>query len=337
MEGLDVDVVTEPTDGLRRSVHSLSARVEESGRGHEALSEHKRMALARKSWGPGSPESVALERTDPPVAGTHEFGVLVARSGGAEAVGYAQVSGDRRRNEYVVELLVDPGSDEPAEVADVLVLSTIDEIANRGGGDLRLWRAQAGEEDDKLAARHGFRPERELIQMRCRLPLPARAGTPPVDHRPPPPTRSFRPGVDEAAWLIANNRSFASHPEQGHWDLDTLLEREQEAWFDPEGFLVLEVEGRIAGSCWTKVHAHATPPMGEIYVIGVDPDFHGRGWGRDLTQAGLDWLAGQGLSVGMLYVDGANRTAVNLYRSMGFSEDHVDRSYVRRVDGMGRQ
>jgi mycothiol synthase len=69
--------------------------------------------------------------------------------------------------------------------------------------------------------------------------------------------------------------------------------------------------------------------MGEIYVIGVDPDFHGRGWGRALTQAGLDWLAGQGLTVGMLYVDADNTAAVSMYRSMGFSDDHVDRSYLR--------
>ena len=144
------------------------------------------------------------------------------------------------------------------------------------------------------------------------------------------PTRPFRTGVDEAAWLVANNREFAGHPEQGQWDLPTLLEREHEPWFDAEGFRVLEVDGRIAGSCWTKIHRDADPPLGEIYVIGVDPDFQGRGFGRGLTLAGLDWLSGKGLTVGMLYVDGANAAARALYGTMDFRDDHVDRAYLGR-------
>ena len=167
--------------------------------------------------------------------------------------------------------------------------------------------------------------------MRCPLPL-APAGTDAAV--PSVATRPFRPGLDERAWLATNNRAFASHPEQGHWDLDTLLEREKEEWFDPEGFLVLEAGGRMAGSCWTKVHAHTHPPMGEIYVIGVDPDFHGRGWGRALTRAGLDWLAARGLAVGMLYVDADNGAAVSLYRSLGFVEHHVG-PRLREVGGPG--
>jgi mycothiol synthase len=321
MEGLELGVVTEPSDALRVAVGGLAERVE-AVTGHAPLSEHKRMVLARPTWEAttGSDPSGGPDEADEPL---HAFGITASVADRSGPVGYAQVSGDRHRREYAVELLIDPDVDASDAVADALVGRCTEEVAAHGGGSVRLWRHRATGADDALAGRHGFRAERDLLQMRCPLPLPEPA--------PPLATRPFRPGEDEAAWLVTNNRAFATHPEQGRWDLGTLVEREHESWFDPSGFLVLEVDGRMAGSCWTKIHRDATPPMGEIYVISVDPDFHGRGWGRGLTRAGLDWLAEQGLSVGMLYVDGDNRAAVHLYRSMGFTEDHVDRSYLRTV------
>ena len=69
--------------------------------------------------------------------------------------------------------------------------------------------------------------------------------------------------------------------------------------------------------------------LGEIYVIAVDPRHHGQGWGRSLTVAGLEWLSQRGVHVGMLYTDATNEVAVALYASLGFTVDHVDRSYRR--------
>ena len=149
--------------------------------------------------------------------------------------------------------------------------------------------------------------------------------------------RTFRVGVDEADWVQVNNRAFAGHPEQGAWTIDMLRAREQEAWFDPDGFVLAFDADGLAGFCWTKVHP-AQPPrepdaLGEIYVIGADPTRHGRGLGRALTTAGLASLAGAWPAPsGMLYVDADNEAAVGLYRALGFVTHRVDRAYGRAVE-----
>ncbi len=168
----------------------------------------------------------------------------------------------------------------------------------------------------------GLHERRELLQLRRPLPVPA-------DHpirstSAPLATRPFEPGADDAAWIRVNNRAFAAHPDQGRETLATLAHRTGEDWFDPAGFLVADDDARpdeLAGFCWTKVHPanDHDPALGEIYVIGVDPDHHGRGLGPALVLAGLDHLAGRDLGTANLYVEADNVPALRLYDRLGFA------------------
>jgi mycothiol synthase len=199
-------------------------------------------------------------------------------------------------------------------------------VRSEGGGHLHLWVPKPREAVDQMAAEHGLARGRDLLQMRVRLPLSSAV-------RARARSLELRPFTDADAdeWLSVNNRAFAHHPEQGHWTAATLADRRKEPWFDAKGFLLHERDGRLAGFCWTKVHADHDPPLGEIYVIAVDPDFQGLGLGRDLVVAGLDHLAARGLTDGMLYVDASNEAAVSLYEALGFAVDHLDRAYVADI------
>ena len=73
--------------------------------------------------------------------------------------------------------------------------------------------------------------------------------------------------------------------------------------------------------------------LGEIYVIAVDPDFQGLGLGNQLTLAGLASIAARGVTVGMLYVDGGNTTAVTMYERLGFTTDRTDRAFTADIAG----
>lgn len=207
----------------------------------------------------------------------------------------------------VMEVASTPGVD-PAialDAADTL----LDAVARSGGGAVTWWVDDADDAVRALAAAFGLAPTRALHEMRRPLPHPDRSAV---------ATRSFVPGADDAAFLAVNNRAFAGHGEQGGWTPDTLALRMHEAWFDPDGFRLYEEDDRLLGFCWTKVHDDETPPIGEIYVIAVDPDGHGRGLGRALTLAGLDSLSDRGIGMANLYVDAANDAAVGLYTHLGF-------------------
>jgi mycothiol synthase len=252
--------------------------------------------------------------------------IVLAREG-TGLLGFALLS-PARDGSTVVHVVVDPAapaSSLPRALPQALLRRAVEEAP--GSAPIHFWVMQATAADDARASAEGFVAERDLLQMRVALPLPADV----VAATRPLVTRPFVVGRDEEHWVETNNRAFAGHPEQGAWTVTELRERMAADWVELDDFLVADdPDGPgLIGACWTKVHRDRSPVLGEIYVIDVDPRHHGQGWGRSLTVAGLTHLASRGITVGMLYTDATNVAAVALYTSLGFTVDHIDRSYRR--------
>jgi mycothiol synthase len=277
----------------------------EAADGHPALAEGVWRDLAH----PTDASALVVARVDGRPAGA--LHVAPAENEPAQRTGAVVLAPDHRTMDVLTGLLDRAARSDVCGDADRLV----------------VWMLGADDTTDAVLWQVGATRARELFQMRVALPI-AEDPVWPEGVR----VRTFEAGRDEEAWLRVNNRSFAADPDQHGWTIDTIRGREREAWFDPAGFLLAVTEtGDIAGFCWTKLHPAEAESIGEIYVIGVDPDHQGTGLGRALVVAGLASLHDRGTPVGMLFVDAANAPAVGLYRALGFDVARSDRAYARAV------
>jgi len=261
--------------------------------------------------------------------GDAEAAQLLAREGD-ELVGFAHLDLTDPVAGGAGELVVHP-EHRRAGLGSRIVQELLDRAGRSevAAGRLRLWAHGEHPGAVALATTLGFTQARVLWQMRRSLLAPLAEPHLPEGVR----LRPFVVGADEREFLRVNNAAFDWHPEQGGWDLDQVKLREAEPWFDPNGFLLaVDAYDRLLGFHWTKVHGdggHSHEPIGEVYVLGVDPSARGMHLGAALTLAGLRHLRDGGLRQVMLYVEADNDAAVRVYRDLGFTRWDTDVSYVR--------
>lgn len=237
---------------------------------------------------------------------------LLAYNVRGDLVGYAQISWIDSAGDATAVVAVD--GDGPRDAVAEAMLVSAETLS--APGRLLVWGRSDASPVGPTARRRGYTQDRVLRTMS--RPLDG------IDTSAPTPVgikiRPFVAGADDNAWLAVNAGAFAHHPEQGAWTVADLTVRVAQPWFDPAGFLLAvdDATNEMLGFHWTKLH-DGSPPVGEVYVIATAPQVQGRGVGKALLAAGLQYLRASGAHDVILYVDESNAVALRLYEGKAFT------------------
>lgn len=152
--------------------------------------------------------------------------------------------------------------------------------------------------------------------------LPAGHAVPGPVFPPDVVVRPVRPGQDDRPFAALLNQVFADHPSPLSWPETYIRDIHARPDFDPAGVLVVAPASepdRLVGLCRTlELPGDSGHRRGEIAVVGLLPEWRGRGLGRQLLRWGVGYLRAAGFAEIELSVEARNARALELYRQEGF-------------------
>jgi mycothiol synthase len=117
------------------------------------------------------------------------------------------------------------------------------------------------------------------------------------------------------------NATFADHPTPLSWTLETVQLVHDLPEFDADGILLVapaKDPGRHVAFTKVELSEEDGKTVGFVALIGVLPEWRGRGIGRDLLHWGIDYLRRHGAGRIDLSVVAINDRALGMYRRTGF-------------------
>ena len=142
--------------------------------------------------------------------------------------------------------------------------------------------------------------------------------------------RPFRLGEDEEALTLLQNEAFGENWGFSPNTVDQISARVRLRRVTPEGILFITDNGEPAAYNWTMISANSTKATGLISMTGVHPDYRGKGLGRAIVAAGMQYLKAQGVDSIELEVDSDNAPARELYLKLGFTKVHETLWYEKK-------
>jgi mycothiol synthase len=253
---------------------------------------------------------------------------IAGRAG--EIVGFADVRPELEIGRTVLRLLVHPKHHKRG-LAAKLVDRAISRTRELGLVTLHVNILHDSPVAKQLLTKMGFTLIREFLELRLdfsKTDLPEISNT-------APRCRSLQPGEEEKLTQL-QNRSFT-----GSWGynvntVEEIIYRISLPNSFPEDILLAFDSDKPIGYCWTRISFWKNKTSGEgsgrITMLGVDPDYRGRGLGRHILFAGLSYLKSKDLRVVEVTVDSENQTAYALYKSVGFEFWTSSLWYEKRLD-----
>lgn len=258
-----------------------------------------------------------------------ENNLFIAESAG-EIVGYANVSPELNIGRAVLGWQVHPKHRKRSIVAK-LVDRASSRIRELGIKTIHVNILQNSPMAKQFLTKMGFTLIRRYHELRLDL---SKALLPEIS-KICPRCRPLQPGEEEKLTQL-QNRSFTGSWGYNANTVEGIMYRICLPNCSPEDIILAFDADKPIGYCWTRISFWKTKVaadgMGRIYMLGVDPDYQGRGLGRQLLLAGLSYLKRKGLQVVELTVDSENKVACGLYKSVGFKLWTSSLWYETRLD-----
>ncbi len=130
--------------------------------------------------------------------------------------------------------------------------------------------------------------------------------------------RRFVVGEDEATWLRVLNEAYKEYED---FRPDTIEEMElskKSPGFDATGMLIAELEGKPVGVVNAFVDRHRKEKVGSLRVLGVVPEFRGRGIGRRLLETAIESLKEREIKAIQGWTRECGVACKSLLENMGF-------------------
>lgn len=139
--------------------------------------------------------------------------------------------------------------------------------------------------------------------------------------------RNFRDGIDEGHWCEITNDAFGHSlghvrmtPERiDHWRIDPM--------YIADGMKLLWYNNKPVATIAVTKENHKGEVINFIEAIGVLTEYQGKGLGKNLLRAGIQFAREYGSPRVMLSVNGENEKAADMYFREGFKKEALYKSY----------